>query len=1277
MTVQRLVLLTLLLTAAFVNANPESKPYVAFRTSPFEHSHLHHSLEWDTDNPQSSVRYYDPNTDAKNPQCPLQFSLGVSRRLHTFKRSSIVEPPLIAPILPSKGPGRQVLFTHYYEHLELLTPASSVQLGQLSSDSIIKEGLVQQEEFPMLFESSFFRSSPILADVNGDGVLDAILTDYDGGIYAMGLQVRDGRRYFHRAQVPRLHVRRQWMESRLNETLPPEEQQAAVVEDEDADRGRGEPNDPFHSYFEYTYGGQKIGAGDVLRGVTANVLGQENLDIKGLEERRNRKVGGPEEAVVETDIINDATDHNNGETIESGEQHNSGGENLDAGHRRLQEIQQENQQQNQEQQQQQGNQQQNQEQQHQERQQENQEQQQQNQEQQQRDQVHQQQQQRDREQQQQQEQQRDREQQQQQEQQQQRDREQQHQQEQQQRDREQQQQRDREQQQQEQQQRDREQQQQRDREQQQQEQQQRDREQQQQRDREQQQREQQQRDREQQQQQEQQQRNEAQQQQHDANHNVQEEVRKAAAEQVENLVVDASASGDQALNQQEEKQDTGGQGEPGAVRIDGAPEGTIDNPGHETTHKSGDSILDELEQQRQNAFADHGEDEDYNPLSDAEGGDDIYAGDNNGDGFMGDDDFASRNANPSSGGDDQARYDDEYPRYDDYYGRYDSEHEEYFDEKHYLRLPPHILCTPVLAELPKLYGKDSEKENMLFVAVSYYLDEDEYEGFFSYKRFDEVTDHGDETEVERGMYVANAIMVYQFGDSPRWGRQEHLDLSTDHTSPVNATLVGSFPLMEDVTKMGAFALSSPTIADIDGDGTSEVLFGTSLGFVYVFDARNLFKKENWPVQFKFGIESRILVEDVRGDTNLEIFVADVGGNIVCLDHKGNKIWHRNLAGSVGGKNVNVRASSPMTLGDVDGDGVLDVVVVFKFKIDGKPLAHFVFALSGDDGKDLPTFPIRIWGVDKDAKKEDLSGDDDWLHQKLPMPLLVDLHSDQRYLQDYLRRNGTKWIKPQPTTIDPPPHGGNAMGLHIVQPIDTRLVIIEAGSGCIQSTAVGDEILAMVQADDVHGTGSLDLVVSTASGNIITLESESPFHPLNTWNHGEIRGKTNSFAHGYSASQGIFVHEISRQYRDIFGIYVPVTFEIFDNRPNIQNEPDKRIYNVEIRDGGSAARALFRKQFKSTGVFTERLYIPYGPGYYVLSVVMMTTHGLIYEDTFHLGYNVHYMDGFGILLWLPLLIASICIFLCGSKKTHWEDEDFEGEDDSRNGRQAILGGSLPS
>ena len=142
----------------------------------------------------------------------------------------------------------------------------------------------------------------------------------------------------------------------------------------------------------------------------------------------------------------------------------------------------------------------------------------------------------------------------------------------------------------------------------------------------------------------------------------------------------------------------------------------------------------------------------------------------------------------------------------------------------------------------------------------------------------------------------------------------------------------------------------------------------------------------------------------------------------------------------------------------------------------------------------------------------------------------------------------------------------------------------------------------------------------------------------------------------------------RNYRDIFGVYVPVTFEIFDNRPS--KPAREHPYLVEIKTGTS--KLVLSRQYDTPGVYSERLYIPFGPGYYQMSVLLKTTHGLTYEDAFHIGYNVNYMDGFSLLLWLPLTIATIAVFLMGANKSQsWEDEDFE----SSNGK-GILGGGLP-
>jgi hypothetical protein len=913
----------------------------------------------------------------------------------------------------------------------MLTPVKGQQQTQN-----VKEGLIQHVEFPLLFESSSFLTAPIISDVNKDGIPDVILTDYDGGVYAMGLQVKEGKRWMHRTQVPRLFIRRKWMESFVNETLGIEAVVSEDTKEEDPDSSAppkdryhhsgDKPNDPYHSHFEYVYG-EPDSHENVMRGISANIMGQDHEQIQALEDRRKRQSLHNFEGV--SDEVFKAVQ----------------GEDLDSSHRRLQEA-------------------------------------------------------------------------------------------------------------------------------------------------------------------------------DPVAGEAEDPERLSTAEQIEKDIWEDR---------------------PANMEIPHLPEKEIPLVEDDMT---GDIPYDDFPpgfDGDEDAYPDYyGEGDDYKM--------DYYDGDD-----------VPRTYDANGEGDDYTRY----VGYDDYYGRYyQSDHDDYYDDKHYVRLSPHILSTPTLMELPKLYAND-ESEHYLFIAVSYYLDEDEFDGIMSYKRFSE-TDTGHETEVQRGMYVASALVVYTLSDSSyRWGRQEHLDLSGDHSSPVNTTLVGSIPLRSENTKMGAFALSSPAVADIDGNGEMEVLVGTSMGILYCMDARNLFKKDGWPIQLQHAIESRILVEDVQGDTNLEIFALDVGGNIVCLSHDGRKIWHRELlAIRIGGE---ILGQSSMVLGDVDGDGVLDVVVVMKIRTEGGAIAHYLFAVSADKGRDVTSFPLQINQVDGDAKGKKVG--EEFVVEKLPAPLLVDLHSDQEFLLDYIRRNGTKWYKERRRESgSPAPHGGLSSGLHIVLPVGSDLVIAEAGSGCIQSISIGDDILAMVQADDVHGTNSLDLVITTASGNTVTLESQSPYHPLNVWNNGETRGRANNAAHGYSASQGVFVHDVSRKFRDIFGVYIPITFEIFDNRPNIMNEPDKRVYKVEVREGLSKAR--LKKAYNSTGVYTERIYIPSGPGYYALTVVLKTTHGLIYEDTFHIGYNINYMEGFGILLWLPLVIACIVIFVLGTKPgTHWEDDDFQGD---------LLGGTLP-
>lgn len=647
---------------------------------------------------------------------------------------------------------------------------------------------------------------------------------------------------------------------------------------------------------------------------------------------------------------------------------------------------------------------------------------------------------------------------------------------------------------------------------------------------------------------------------------------------------------------------------------------------------------------------------------------------------------------------------DDYSPYDDYggYGRYGygddmyqpeapegwASHEEYqmaqdeyYHDRNYLRLPPHLLSSCTLAELPRAYAGSSAKaedrvDEMILCAVSYYFDEDECKGSAqdAGKSFGKHAnaDGGDETEEQRGRYVANAIVGYNLRWK-YWSVQEVLDLSTDWSSPLGDIVDGGTANIHSNSHhgMGAWALASPVAAKLDGSDRNQIIVGTSMGLVYVLEAQWHSVKSGWPVQMRHPVEQKVVVEDVVGSTNLEVFVIDAGGDLVSLTADGNVLWARNLLGDAETNQV-VRGTSPMSLGDVEGTGRLAIVVLVRIaspdeQHTNRPDKHEVleyrlYAIDAISGNDLPHFPIALESTSNSSS--------------MPQPLLIDLHEDQQHWMDQIHGLSDEDVdKIRAINVEAArqydrsdldksrPHGGAGRGVHIVQPLGSTLHIIEGATSCEQTIDVGEVIPSMVQADDVHGTGGLDLVVTTSQGEILTLESDVvPYHPLNVWSAGVSRspGSANAQAHGYSSTQGIFVHPISRQFRDILGIYVPITFEIFDRRPSIGNgdeEKDKRIYQVDIRAGMSVKRTIFSHSYTQTGVYTERIQIPYGPGYYAFSVRLRSTNGIVYEDTFHLGFNVNYMGSLWMIVCLPLILAAIPILLFKREPNWQEDDDF--------------------
>eukprot|EP00882_Tetradesmus_deserticola_P027871 GHRQ01031008.1.p1 GENE.GHRQ01031008.1~~GHRQ01031008.1.p1 ORF type:complete len:351 (+),score=164.28 GHRQ01031008.1:777-1829(+) len=229
-------------------------------------------------------------------------------------------------------------------------------------------------------------------------------------------------------------------------------------------------------------------------------------------------------------------------------------------------------------------------------------------------------------------------------------------------------------------------------------------------------------------------------------------------------------------------------------------------------------------------------------------------------------------------------------------------------EDEFVFVDAHILCTPVIADI------DADSHDELVVAVSYFFDKEYYDD----------PAHAHELQgTDKEKYVAGGVVVFDLRTrAVKW--QQHLDLTT-------AT-----------TKFTAHMFSSPSLADLDGDGRLEVVVGTSVGFVYVLDSKGD-TRPGWPIQMG-EVQGQVMVADLNADGAVDIFAGDALGNIVLLDVNGKELWERHVKSMITQGGV---------AGDVDGDGLLDIVFGTA---DGR-----VHAVRGTDGQPLQGFPFQTGG----------------------------------------------------------------------------------------------------------------------------------------------------------------------------------------------------------------------------------------------------------------------------------------------------------------------------
>ncbi len=153
-------------------------------------------------------------------------------------------------------------------------------------------------------------------------------------------------------------------------------------------------------------------------------------------------------------------------------------------------------------------------------------------------------------------------------------------------------------------------------------------------------------------------------------------------------------------------------------------------------------------------------------------------------------------------------------------------------------------------------------------------------------------------------------------------------------------------LWTDATSSRYYA--APLIADLDGDGTQEIMIGNLVRWqLEVYNADGTLRP-GWPQVLKAEVKAAAAVGELDGDGKMEVVVGDTRGYLHAFHHDGQPLPGWPI--KTGPADANYRILARPALADLTGDGRPEVILALS---DGKLYVY------GADGGLLPGWPVSI------------------------------------------------------------------------------------------------------------------------------------------------------------------------------------------------------------------------------------------------------------------------------------------------------------------------------
>lgn len=310
------------------------------------------------------------------------------------------------------------------------------------------------------------------------------------------------------------------------------------------------------------------------------------------------------------------------------------------------------------------------------------------------------------------------------------------------------------------------------------------------------------------------------------------------------------------------------------------------------------------------------------------------------------------------------------------------------------------------------------------------------------------------------------------------------------------------------------SVADPTLADFDGDGTTEVIATTTERTVAAYHPLT------GEVEFRHDLTSygytKPVVADFVGDDRPEIIVVDVRGTIFVLRPDGTVVWSKQLASYTWGQPA---------VADFDGDGAPELTVatgetgkLYVFERDGSPTWERPRTVDGSvtwmttgNADDDPAVEIAVAtaSTGRVSMIDGASGDWEWT-RKLGgyaavhafgdgdgdgAPELYAVAKDGTLRSLEAATGDTEWtttLTPNDVQMMPPPALGDVDGdgdPELVAVTNDGIVsVVDPESGAILGTSEREaEIYTHPRLADVDGDGDVEAFVMYADGRVVAFD----------------------------------------------------------------------------------------------------------------------------------------------------------------------------------------------